>query len=280
MDTELDTWHRNRSFFIDAGPCTNFNIPKFHSLLHYSDSIRWLGTTDNYNTKTFERLHIDFTKEGWRASNKRDFFPQMAQWLSRQEKIHSFDYYRSWVDSDQSQCGSSETNLFDEDLLLQGGVQIQEEHIDLQSNCLVGRQQKGDGQTPQSRIQIAKSPSEPHKSLNRIVVSHGAPAFIVQLKLFICSLLPIEQQPTRQVAIQSPLPFAFLDIWHQIKFMPENLFDDSSDVSREVMKAAPLSKGIGIPRYDTVIVMDTDEAESTSVIGNTRILSLPLYLHL
>ena len=62
--------------------------------------------------------------------------------------------------------------------------------------------------------------------------------------------------------------------------MPENLFDDSSDVSREVMKVAPLSKGIGIPHYDTVIVMDTDKAESTSVIGNTRILSLPLYLHL
>ncbi|KAF9458322.1 hypothetical protein BDZ94DRAFT_1333498 [Collybia nuda] len=44
------------------------------------------GTTDNYNSETFERLHIDFAKEGWRASNRHDEFPQIINWLSRQEK--------------------------------------------------------------------------------------------------------------------------------------------------------------------------------------------------
>jgi hypothetical protein len=68
----------------------DFNIPKFHSLLHYVDSIKAFGTTDNYNTEMFERLHIDFAKHGWRASNHRDEFPQMIRWLSRQEKIDSF----------------------------------------------------------------------------------------------------------------------------------------------------------------------------------------------
>ena len=93
MEAELDTWHRYRAYFIDAGVREDFNIPKFHSLQHYVDSIRWLGTTDNYNTEMFERLHIDFAKEGWRSSNKRDHFPQMVKWLSRQEKIASYDFY-------------------------------------------------------------------------------------------------------------------------------------------------------------------------------------------
>ena len=34
-----------------------------------TDCIKMYGTTDNYNTKVFERLHIDLAKEGWRASN-------------------------------------------------------------------------------------------------------------------------------------------------------------------------------------------------------------------
>lgn len=48
LDKELDTWHHYRSYFIQNGIRENHNIPKFHSLLHYIDTIRWLGTTDNY----------------------------------------------------------------------------------------------------------------------------------------------------------------------------------------------------------------------------------------
>ena len=98
MQEELDTWHGFRDYFMAAKIRDDFNIPKFHSLLHYIPSIRWIGTTDNCNTEMFERLLIDFAKEGWKASNKRDHFPQMVKWLSRQEKIASFDYYRSWLD--------------------------------------------------------------------------------------------------------------------------------------------------------------------------------------
>ncbi|KAJ7814978.1 hypothetical protein B0H14DRAFT_2375667, partial [Mycena olivaceomarginata] len=49
-------------FFITATVHEDFNIPKFHSLLHYVDSIQYFGTTDNYNTEMFERLHIDSPK--------------------------------------------------------------------------------------------------------------------------------------------------------------------------------------------------------------------------
>ncbi|KAF5380310.1 hypothetical protein D9757_007981 [Collybiopsis confluens] len=100
MQDELDTWHKYRSYFVHEGVRHDFNIPKFHSLLHYIDSIRWLGSTDNYNTEMFERLHIDFAKEGWRASNKRDHFPQMIKWLNRQEQVASYDFYRSWLDNE------------------------------------------------------------------------------------------------------------------------------------------------------------------------------------
>ncbi|KAF8145351.1 hypothetical protein K438DRAFT_1630258 [Mycena galopus ATCC 62051] len=99
MREALDVWHKNRDFFIQATVRKDFNIPKFHSLLHYVESIQYFGTTDNYNTEMFERLHIDFTKNGWRASNRRDEFPQMIAWLGRQEKISSFATYLAWLEA-------------------------------------------------------------------------------------------------------------------------------------------------------------------------------------
>lgn len=87
MDEALKIFHQNKSILIDLGIREHLNIPKFHSLLHYIESIHLLGMTDNYNTEAFERLHIDFAKNGWRASNHRDARPQMVHWLNRQEKM-------------------------------------------------------------------------------------------------------------------------------------------------------------------------------------------------
>ena len=55
MEDALTTWEENRTFFLDdTGIRGDFNIPKFHSLLYYIDSIHLFGATDNYNTEMFE----------------------------------------------------------------------------------------------------------------------------------------------------------------------------------------------------------------------------------
>jgi hypothetical protein len=45
-------------------------IPKWHMISHYTDSIAELGTPDGYTTEHPEYLHIEFVKRGWAASNK------------------------------------------------------------------------------------------------------------------------------------------------------------------------------------------------------------------
>ncbi|KAJ3719986.1 hypothetical protein C8R42DRAFT_554976, partial [Lentinula raphanica] len=97
MSDALDLWHAKKSSFIDVGVHDDLNIPKFHALQHYVEMIRFFGCTDNYNTEMFERLHIDFAKKGWRASNKREEFPQMTKWLSRQENVQTFNKELSWI---------------------------------------------------------------------------------------------------------------------------------------------------------------------------------------
>ncbi|KAF8496900.1 hypothetical protein F5888DRAFT_1614460, partial [Russula emetica] len=83
----LSVFHDNKAIFLDIGAWENFKIPKLHSLTHYASSILLFGTTDNYNTEQSERLHIDFAKEAYRTTNRKDIYSQMMTWLQCREKI-------------------------------------------------------------------------------------------------------------------------------------------------------------------------------------------------
>ncbi|KAI0760729.1 hypothetical protein C8Q74DRAFT_1319609 [Fomes fomentarius] len=84
-------YHHYKLVFQHAGIHTHFNFPKGHSTEHYEPSIRALGTADGYNTEHPERLHIDFAKVAYSASNKQNtYLKQMTNWLNRQEAISLF----------------------------------------------------------------------------------------------------------------------------------------------------------------------------------------------
>jgi hypothetical protein len=87
LQESLSSFHVNKAVFIDLGTRDGFDIPKLHSMLHYSSSIKLFGTTDNYNTEQTERLHIDFTKDAYRSTNRKDEYMQMTTWLERRERI-------------------------------------------------------------------------------------------------------------------------------------------------------------------------------------------------
>ena len=58
-----------------------------------------MGSADGYNSESPERLHIDFAKEAYCASNKRDYVEQMAIWLQRQEASWLQESYLIWVEN-------------------------------------------------------------------------------------------------------------------------------------------------------------------------------------
>ncbi|KAI6156712.1 hypothetical protein BKA82DRAFT_4325524 [Pisolithus tinctorius] len=96
MQDSLDSFHDHKHVLVELEVREDFNIPKIHSLLHYVSSIRALGSADGYNTEYPERLHIDYAKDAYRASNKHDYVEQMALWLQRQEAIHYKSTYLAW----------------------------------------------------------------------------------------------------------------------------------------------------------------------------------------
>ena len=96
MMDALRQFHENKDIFIDLGARVDWKINKLHYAIHYRLMIERYGTADNYNTEYTERLHIPFAKDAYNATNSKDEYPQMTQWIERKEKILDHERYIAW----------------------------------------------------------------------------------------------------------------------------------------------------------------------------------------
>jgi hypothetical protein len=84
-------FHRRKNELVRLGAMGEakfFNrISKMHTVLHWPQSIREVGTPDGYNTEVPEHLHIKSAKEPWLWSNRVDALPQMIKFIEQQEAI-------------------------------------------------------------------------------------------------------------------------------------------------------------------------------------------------
>ena len=228
MQRSLEVWEGCRDAFLETGTREDFNIPKFHSLVHYIEMIRLFGATDNYNTEMFERLHIDFAKKGWRASNKRNEFPQMTTWLSRQKNVAAFDCYITHCQREQLEKTPAENTSLDE---------VQEmEDLAL---AMILQQRRG--------MHITKAPACT-RSIALIETLHVAPHFGKHLAVF----LSLHQRSQLR-----ELPFGSLDLYHTIKFTWRT---HDGDEVQDTVHCLP-------ERRDSVIVLTGDSDQIASVEG-------------
>ncbi|KAG9077775.1 hypothetical protein FS749_010301 [Ceratobasidium sp. UAMH 11750] len=96
-----NVFHENKSAWIENesragknGVIDHFNIPKLHNARHVPEQVVLKGAITNYSTETMERLHIDFIKEGYRASNRREWLQQLIRWVEKHERARNF---RAWI---------------------------------------------------------------------------------------------------------------------------------------------------------------------------------------
>ena len=235
----LDRFHKHRHYFIDTLVRKDFNIPKFHSLLHYIEAIELFGTTDNYNTEMFERLHIDFAKEGWRASNQRDEFPQMIRWLSRREKISWFESHLSTKIPPTAEPAAS---------------------------SIPGK----------PSISITKFPNFPNRPISLIEEKHNAPDFSHYLKHFLNAFAP-SPISGRRLEVLHTLPFTKVNAYNMFRFHPKSIHDVNVEGEEDdIVKAIPKSRRLPFGRFDTVVVITKDDAESTGLAGEEHIFYFAL----
>ena len=169
LQQALDDFHTVKDVFIEVGCREHFNIPKLHLLVHYVDSIKMFGSLDGLNTEHSERLHINYAKKAYAASNRKDYTIQMMKWLTRQEAVIWFKTYLARRKGDQHDDLAAGYN---------SDSTAGHEAAPVSSRNLCAGQ----------CYHIAARPHFPTKSLQYLNQHHGAVNFLEALKTFLTSL--------------------------------------------------------------------------------------------
>ncbi|KAI0065024.1 hypothetical protein BV25DRAFT_1869164 [Artomyces pyxidatus] len=234
LDEALAKFHENKEIFIELGIRLNFNLPKLHSLLHFSPKIKLFGTTDNYSTEYSERLHIDFTKDAYRATNHKDEYPQMTLWLQRREKMHQHALFIKWR--------------------LAGEPPIHHAAPPMGPRRF--------------RMQIARFPTDKSVTFDDASRFYGAK----HLKLLMSEYIVRHNNPdytpaqVKQVAAQYTLPFCSVAAFHRVKFWhPDAQGRDNIPEVLDVIHARPgyvdTQKRKQPGRFDTALIEERPEEE-------------------
>ncbi len=96
LTTALNDFHKYKSIFVEPGIREHFNILKIHSMQHYASLLCYFGSANGFNTESPERLHINYAKDAYRASNHHDYTIQMTTWLHCQEAKDWFCSFLKW----------------------------------------------------------------------------------------------------------------------------------------------------------------------------------------
>jgi hypothetical protein len=93
--------------------------------------------------------------------------------------------------------------------------------------------------------------------------AHNAPAFGHHLKRYLASFLDTSVSD-RQLT-EAILPIDAVDLYTSFRFVTDQLNEDSA--TGDIVKAIPMTSGNLSGCFDTVVVMDSDEAEATALSG-------------
>ncbi|TBU36108.1 hypothetical protein BD309DRAFT_57205, partial [Dichomitus squalens] len=241
------------------------------SALHYTLSIRRLGTTDGYNTEHSERLHIDYAKRGYAASNKRSYIQQMTVWLNRQEAVSRFQSFLDWATL------APGSRARDTPLDTPEGRDDDIEMEDEEAAAAMG-----DG-IP--RYVVAKNPGMRGVTVRQLVQDFGCTDFVRALEEYLrdASRRRFQQLPVAAQFIHSSTRFAlykrisvFLPPMRQVSRLP------IKDVIRAMpaQSSRPLQRAIPA-HFDTVLVREHPRtADSINPLEGLRIARVRAILQL
>jgi len=229
LQESLSSFHDNKAVFVDLGTREGFNIPKLHSMFHYASSIMLFGTADNYNTEQTERLHIDFTKDAYRSTNRKNEFTQMTKWLERREKLqrHAAHIARQQL-SDQDGA-----------------------HVTVSL---------GPPRVHYGYLRMPRNPTLKSVSFQRLASEYGAGFFQDALADFIARVNhpDVSTAKLRNRAHNTLIPFNAVPVYHKFKFTASRNSDRLEVVdSVQIHPAQTDLRGRILPaRFDTVLVCE------------------------
>ena len=244
LENALDDFHSNKYIFEILGIRNDFNIPKLHFLVHYPQAIKLFGTTDNYNTEATERLHIDFAKDAYQATNHKDEFVQMTKWLERQEKITHHNNFLTWRCKLQANALSS----------MSVDSETDANHDTSSFSCW---------EIPEMACSLIPKMTQ-HLTRKNVPISeisspdgYGAVNFEPALCRFVAQFQnpKLTRRQIEDASYEVHLPFYSLPVFHKIKFWNEELY---GNITMDSIHAYPAKikdhSVIRASRFDTALI--------------------------
>ena len=242
----LEAFHKNKNLFVAEGIREHFNIPKIHAMVHYLAAIQSRGALDGYNTESPERLHIDYAKEAYRASNKKDYVQQMTVWLGRQEAVARFRAYLDYVNALDPTPPDDEVEPHD----------FEPEDNEIEEPAINNL----------STHSVAIKPAYPHTDIITLTTHFKATKFIPALSTFIRRLIPPPAFPVLPNNVDR------FDAYKRITILqpsnPSAIFPTSVDRLRATPLVPAKGRCKAVPaHFDVALVQEADANENQHTRG-------------
>ncbi|KIJ50250.1 hypothetical protein M422DRAFT_245497 [Sphaerobolus stellatus SS14] len=217
--------------------------------------IRLKGTPDGFNTEQSERLHIDCAKEGYRASNKKEYTDQMVRYLTRQEYIHSFASYLSWLEDvaegvpEPIEDENEDPLSLPPELPATKASEDETEAIEAESGLT---------------WRIAKKIPLPHTPVQYLIKEHGAADIVPALTKYL-------QENVPQCRV-TPTEHDQYDVYKKITADIPSIQRLTNETIRDVIRATPAVNAKGRKKgepahFDCLLVHDKPDAEDVGLQG-------------
>ena len=246
-------YHENKSIFWDLGgrKTEGYDIPKLHNRHHFEEVIELFGTTDNYNTETSERYHIDVAKRAWLATNHKDVASQMLKWLDRQEKMYHQAAYLRWIDNNYEDSA---------DDLEPWGWHEREEYEKQPYVDIKNQEDTPPAEIDYDKYKLAIKPHISRKLLAEVADLYQLPDLKEKLLQFL--------QKDNKSLQKLPNEWTLLDVWSSIKIREPPVISAEEDKPSMCRVLARLNtKNSNVPCFQTVLVDPNPESGETRDVG-------------
>ncbi|KAH7904150.1 hypothetical protein BJ138DRAFT_1019522 [Hygrophoropsis aurantiaca] len=293
MQDALTMFHDNKDVFVELGIREHFNIPKVHSMLHYIHSIKLFGSADGFNTESPERLHIDFAKRAYRASNRRDYVIQMTTWLRRQESIYIQEAYLAWLgygmDLQAPDTEETDSESDDSDAEVECGTNndlqvsrypptLSNTTLSLQTDIHVRSLDKFVAINESRGYYLPSTCPHPNTPISRLIEKHGASEFMRTLEEWLQARRP-------NATIRKLYPFDRVDVYKYISLLTPphpHISDTKRFYKLRVYPEIPGRDARQQPtpaHFDTAVIIENENLYTGSGISGELSYAVVIYLY-
>jgi hypothetical protein len=233
-------------------PKPHFRIPKLAGLHVYGYHIPEMGSSPQFSSEITETLHQTMAKAAYRATNGRDFVPQMCRFLDRTERIAHMNAFIEWAIKHREEERAREHIA----RFPVGGIAHQA-ILDAELEIPVQRRGK------RGRVWHTLTPH-----YRKVYLRDACKQYNLSQTLLTTSLREF-LEGTRDLDFQE----LCVDIWRQFRIRIPTVQEDDELAQARTVQALPPSADSDMQygRGNCVLIHENEEARTTGILGTTYI---------